>query len=88
MFVYDTNLGRTDDGFIKIQYTTERCAFTLERRVSDTTNILVLPHETTIEHLVDMIARTFEYELKEVGAYELYVSEGLTKGAVHYVKYE
>lgn len=88
MFVYDTNLGRTDDGFIKIQYTTERGAFTLERRVSDTTNILVLPHETTIEHLVDMIARTFEYELKEVGAYELYVSEGLTKGAVHYVKYE
>lgn len=45
-------------------------------------NVVVLETETTIEHLAQHLVDKFRDELKGAGATSLYVSEGLSKGAV------
>jgi hypothetical protein len=42
---------------------------------------VVLPTETTIEYLVDYVANKFAEQLASIDATELFVSEGLSKGA-------
>ena len=68
-----------------VAYSTERGAFSLTMR-SREPKIKLLSTETTIEHLVDVIAHVFATELRNIEATAIYVSEGLSKGAVHYIK--
>lgn len=43
---------------------------------------VVMETETTIEHIIEYVAAKFEPQLKSINATRLYVSEGLSKGAV------
>lgn len=48
---------------------------------------VVLETETTIEHIIEYVAAAFETQLKLINATHLYVSEGLSKGAVLKLEY-
>jgi 6-pyruvoyl-tetrahydropterin synthase len=47
----------------------------------DEEHLIVLDTETTVEHLAEWIASQWHDDLVKAGVYELYVSEGLSKGA-------
>lgn len=49
---------------------------------------MVLETETTIEHIIEYVAQAFKTQLKSIKATRLYVSEGLSKGAVLDLNYE
>ena len=66
---------------ISIAYDTpERGKFAASYR-ADQYNIIVLNTETTVEHLVDYVAKTYEPQLRGCGVTTVLVSEGLSKGA-------
>ncbi|QJT71266.1 6-pyruvoyl tetrahydropterin synthase-like protein [Vibrio phage vB_VcorM_GR11A] len=46
---------------------------------------LVLPHETTIECIVHYMYQQFRSQLRELGVSQIYISEGLEKGAFYSV---
>ena len=77
MFVWEDNWSKKDH---TVSYDTERGHFSLKNKGA--ANVIALsPVETTIENLVEMMVVRFEDELKEIFAYEVFVSEGLAKGA-------
>lgn len=78
MFIWTDN--ETHDG---LEYTTQRGKFKLT--IQGKPKLMYLNTETTIENLVTMIGRKYNRELEAVYAEEVYVSEGLSKGAVYYV---
>ncbi|MNC56960.1 hypothetical protein D3C75_1065880 [compost metagenome] len=43
---------------------------------------IVLETETTIEHIIEYVAAAFKPQLQSLKATRLYVSEGLSKGAL------
>lgn len=47
----------------------------------DRQKVVIIPTETTIEYLVAYVADRYADQLKAIGATQLYVSEGLSKGA-------
>lgn len=62
-----------------------RGVFHLDTREFGANFIRVFDKATTIENITDFVLNTFKRELQEVGVRVLYVSEGLTKGAVRNV---
>jgi 6-pyruvoyl-tetrahydropterin synthase len=78
MFVWTENETQTGLG-----YTTERGEFKLTVRGNP--KIQYCTTETTIENLVEMISVMYAKDLKSIYAEQIYVSEGLSKGAVFYV---
>ena len=67
-------------GNTAIEYTTERGFFRAEYDRS--CKLIVLNTETTIEYIVEHVVEHFREDLKTVNASHIFVSEGLSKGAV------
>lgn len=81
VFVNKDNVVYHDEETIALEYTTSRGRF-YARYDYAANHIKVLDTETTIEHLVDFVKEQYSDELVEVGAKMLFVSEGLSKGAM------
>lgn len=81
VFVNRSNVTSEDETQITLEYTTGRGLF-MARYKKGPNYLIVLDTETTIEHLVEYVRETNEGELRKVGARFLFVSEGLSKGAV------
>lgn len=82
VFVFKENVIAHDDKHITIQYRTNRGHFRAKYNLKRF-DIRLLDTETTVEYLVDHISKCDAVQslLKE-GLKELYVSEGLSKGAM------
>lgn len=81
VFINKENVVQQDEDTVTVQYTTGRGMF-LARYELKHNFIAILETETTIEHLVDYVKEAYADHLKHVGAKILFVSEGLSKGAV------
>ena len=84
IFVWDENIdfNKSNGEWIAIDYTTAaRGRFTC-KYLNSAFNIVVLPHETTVELLAEYIEERWGPELQKAGVKQLFVSEGLSKGAV------
>lgn len=81
VFVNKANVVAEDDKQITLSYTTGRGLF-FARYQKDSNFIKVLETETTIEHLVEWVRNRYETRLYDSGAKFLFVSEGLSKGAL------
>lgn len=66
---------------------TSRGVFTMSIWNQAQQKFVVLETETTIEHIIEYVAAAFETQLKSINATHLYVSEGLSKGAVLKLEY-
>ncbi|AUR85868.1 hypothetical protein NVP1081O_133 [Vibrio phage 1.081.O._10N.286.52.C2] len=73
-FAWSENI-RSDDG--AVSYTSQRGNFHLQ--IQDP---IIIPTETTVENLTAFIADKYMNELQDMGVERLWVSEGLSKGAV------
>jgi hypothetical protein len=60
----------------------------IKEKVWEYGRVGLIETETTIEHLAEEIAEIYQSELVEAGVNMLFVSEGLNKGAVAYIKGE
>lgn len=76
--------------FHEIRYQSQtRGEFSMEMPVSRPFHkLVVLETETTIEHIIEYVAAAFKTQLKSIKATRLYVSEGLSKGAVLDLNFE
>lgn len=82
VFISAENYDR-DEYFVNIGYeSTSRGRFEMSINRAAQQKYVVLETETTIEHIIEYVAANFKTQLKSVGATRLYVSEGLSKGAV------
>ncbi len=82
VFINSENIVEDTATHLAIEYTTEaRGRFRAEYLLLGGTKIVVLDTETTIEYLIEYVAKRFEKELSLCGASAIMVSEGLSKGA-------
>lgn len=77
IFAWNENVTVEDPNLV-IAYRSLRGNF----RMETTSKVTVFPHETTIENLASAVEREFGDRLRELGATRLWVSEGLSKGAI------
>ncbi len=81
VFINRANLVSTHPHLHEIEYTTERGLF--KAKYDDQSiRVVILDTETTIEYLVEFVLSVFRTELEKAGVHALYVSEGLSKGAM------
>lgn len=80
VFVMRSNIIKEDGDFVLVGYRTERGDFAVDYNRT-LYKLCILETETTIEFLVDYVARLYATKLKEAGVTKLFVSEGLLKGA-------
>lgn len=81
VLIDEANIVDRGDDYISIAYTTPRGRFFAKYR-APYVKYKVLPHETTIEHIVDAFARENAYWLERAHVARLYISEGLAKGSL------
>jgi 6-pyruvoyl-tetrahydropterin synthase len=81
ILIYDQNIVKETDEYVKIQYASERGIW--KATYSKAHNkIVVLDRETTIENIVDWVVEQHLGTLMMGHVKRLFVSEGLSKGAV------
>ena len=81
VFINEANVTHAGDIGVAISYTTiDRGMF--KALYSKDVKLVVLPSETTIEFLVEHVLSLFKEQLQEAGVKRLYLSEGLSKGAL------
>lgn len=78
IFAHAEDIQSTDGGVYKIGYDTDERG---QMSMSFTQKLIVLETQTTVEHIVEYIRARYYDQLKFVGVTELFVSEGLCKGA-------
>lgn len=83
IFISAENYTRSEY-FHEIRYNSQtRGEFSMELPVTRPFHkFVVLETETTIEHIIEYVAASFKTQLQSLKATRLYVSEGLSKGAV------
>ena len=88
IFVWDKNIADVSSlNNLIVEYLTKRGSFKMEIEGSYVeSHVLILETETTVEFLAAAIAKEYEKELIHVGVKELFVSEGLNKGAAVIIK--
>lgn len=79
VFIWDSNF---NSKAVAIDYLCERGY--MKMSFKDHQKIKVLDTETTVEHLVEYVWKTWQKELQKLDVEMLYVSEGLSKGAVKF----
>lgn len=84
-FINEENVIEVGPDFLSIGYTTGRGEFYAKY---DTTahELIVLETETTVEYLAEFVGEMFNDQMKELGVTRMFISEGLSKGAIYYVK--
>lgn len=78
IFVHAEDLKSTENGIYKIEYETQERG---KMSMSFTQKLIVLETQTTVEHIVEYVRARYYDQLKAAGVQELFVSEGLCKGA-------
>lgn len=78
IFAHAEDMQSTEGGVYKIGYDTDERG---KMSMSFTQKLIVLETQTTVEHIVEYIRARYYDQLKYVGVKELFVSEGLCKGA-------
>lgn len=81
VLIDEANIVDRGDDYISIAYTTPRGRFFAKYR-APYVKYKVLPHETTIEHIVEAFALENAYWLERAHVAKLYISEGLAKGSL------
>lgn len=81
VFIFRDNIVAEDDATLSINYTTERGNFraTYQKAAN---KLIVLDTETTIEHIAEWFVDVNREALADNGVTRVFVSEGLSKGAV------
>lgn len=79
VFAWEENVERVEDGWVYISYRCDRGE--MRQRVRDD-NCIILPVETTVEHLAEFVAERYAPILQNMGIESVYVSEGLEKGGI------
>lgn len=89
IFISAENYTKTEH-FHEVRYQSQtRGEFVMELPVQRPFHkFVVLETETTIEHIIEYVAAHHETQLKSIKATRLYVSEGLSKGAVLDLNFE
>lgn len=87
VLIDEANIYDRGDDYISIAYTTDRGRFFAKYR-APYIKYKVLPHETTIEHIVDAFAKENAYWLERAHVGKLFISEGLSKGSLKEFSYE
>lgn len=84
MFINKDNVVEETDEYVQMEYQSHSRGVFSARWFKNATrqNCIILPTETTIEFLVDFVKTKYLVELQKAGIRELYVSEGLSKGAM------
>jgi 6-pyruvoyl-tetrahydropterin synthase len=85
VFVWGDNVTKITDKYLTIEYVSKDRGYFSAEYNTDVIKVIVLETETTVEHIVEYIAKTYEKELRQIEASLLVVSEGLFKGAVKYI---
>lgn len=78
VFAHSEDVKSTANGTYIVEYSTPERG---EMTMTFSQKFIVLETQTTVEHLVEYIRARYYYQLIAVGVKELYVSEGLCKGA-------
>lgn len=78
LFVHAEDLLSSESGTYKVGYTTAERG---KMSMSFTQKMVVLETQTTVEHIVEYVRARYYDQLIAVGVKELFVSEGLCKGA-------
>lgn len=79
IFAWSENVVDQSDDSTTIEYVSARGRM---RMCTKQDKVMVLETETTVEHLINAIIGLYGNQLRRSGAVTLYVSEGLSKGAV------
>ncbi|MNI50752.1 hypothetical protein D3C73_1054410 [compost metagenome] len=89
IFISAENYSRSEY-FHEIHYESQtRGAFSMEMPIARPFHkFVVLETETTIEHIIEYVAALFKPQLQSLKATRLYVSEGLSKGALLTMNFE
>lgn len=82
VFIWRENIIDLTNEIVVVQYETGsrgrfRASYSLDK-----IKVVILDEETTIEHLVSYVTKTYKDELVRLGIKKLLVSEGLNKGAL------
>lgn len=81
IFVMEENIVEDTEDFIRVRYSTEDRGFFEAVYYKDCNKLVRLNTETTVEFLVEYVADHYKEEFKRCNVNELFVSEGLSKGA-------
>ena len=84
LLVWDDNIESVVDGWMMIAYTTKRGSFQLRFKQA-TVPHLIMGTETTVENIVRYAVDNWSTFLRFLGVHEVFISEGLQKGAVQKV---
>lgn len=83
IFVWNENIVSANDNMIQVSYETDRGSFDMKiANEYAESSVIGVNTETTVEFLAEAIANQYRDSLREAGVSELFVSEGLNKGAV------
>lgn len=81
VFVWRDNVVESTDTHTKIYYTAVDGREYSATYDNELNNVIVLETETTVEYLAEFIATEYGARLREFGCTDVYMSEGLQKGA-------
>lgn len=81
VFIWRDNVIQETDDNISISYTTKRGTFSACYN-KHKNNVIVLDTETTIENIADWFCKKHKHTLISAGISRVFISEGLSKGAV------
>jgi 6-pyruvoyl-tetrahydropterin synthase len=81
IFIFRENIVEQGDDYIKIQYATERGIWKAKYIISRN-KLFIMDRETTIENILDWVVEQHAGTLMMGHVKRLYISEGLSKGAV------
>jgi 6-pyruvoyl-tetrahydropterin synthase len=81
ILIFSQNIVEQTDSYIRIQYATERGVWKATYNKANN-KLIVMDKETTIENIIDWIVDPYVGVLKEGHVKRIYISEGLSKGAV------
>lgn len=84
IFIRKENIKQIDETGVAIEYTTDRGTFSAAYDTEELP-VVILETETTIEFLAAYIRDRYKPELEAAKVHKLFVSEGLSKGAVETV---
>lgn len=83
IFAWENNVSKNEQGDTIIGYTSlDRGSWKMVIREDIPQPVVILPTETTIEHLVFQIASKMKDRLVDAGVKSILVSEGLSKGSI------
>jgi hypothetical protein len=81
IFIFDANIVENTNVHLAIEYTTEARGRFYGMYDKAAYKLVVLPTETTVEHLVDYVANKYSTALEDASVEMVLMSEGLSKGA-------